>query len=86
MNNPESIKIIDRFYQAINFLIGQKTLKSKRSFAINHDIEYTSFSRCETEQESDRFQLVWITYLVTDYPISVEWIMTGRGSMLTRRE
>jgi hypothetical protein len=85
MNNPESIKIIDRFYEALNLLIAQGTLKSKRSFAIEHNIEYTSFSRCETEQESDRFQIIWITYLVTDYPISVEWIMTGRGGMLTKR-
>lgn len=85
MNNPESIKIIDRFYEALNMMISQGALKSKRRFAISHDIEYTSFSRCETEQVSDRFQLIWITYLITDYPISLDWIMTGRGGMLTRR-
>lgn len=84
MNNPESIKIIDRFYQAINMLIENGSLKSKRSFALAHGIEYTSFSRCENEQESDRFQLVWITYLVKEFPINVEWIMTGEGGMFTR--
>lgn len=85
MNNPESIKIIDRFYEAINLLIQQGALKSKRSFALSHDIEYTSFSRCETEQASDRFQLVWISYLVAEYPISLSWIMTGKGGMLTKK-
>lgn len=85
MNNPESIQIIDRFYQSVNMLIAQGALKSKRAFAVNHNIERTSFSRCETEQESDRFQLIWITYLVTEYPISLEWIMTGKGGMLTKR-
>ena len=85
MNNPESVQIIDRFYQAINMLISNGTLKSKRAFAIDNKIEYTSFSRCETEQESDRFQLVWISYIVTKYPISLEWIMTGKGGMITTK-
>lgn len=83
MNNPESIKIIDRFYQALNMLIDQKTLKSKRAFTMSHEIEYTSFTRCETEQTSNRFQLSWITNLTTDYPISIDWIMKNKGGMIT---
>lgn len=86
MNNPESIQIIDRFYKAINMLIDNGALKSKREFALTYKIEYTSFSRCEHEQESDRFQLSWISYLVTNYPVSLEWIMTGKGGMLTRHD
>ena len=50
MNNPESIQIIDRFYKALNMLIDNGTLKSKRAFALSHGIEYTSFSRCEKEK------------------------------------
>lgn len=84
MNSPESVEIINRFYQAINMLIDNGTLKSKRAFALANGIEYTSFSRCEREQESDRFQLAWIAYLVKDYPINVAWIMTGEGGMFTR--
>jgi hypothetical protein len=85
MNNPESVKIVDRFYEALNMMINQGALKSKREFALSHKIEYTSFSRCETEQTSDRFQLIWITYLVSDYPVSLDWIMMGKGGMLTKR-
>jgi len=65
-------------------LIENGTLKSKRAFAIANNIEYTSFSRCERERESDRFQLVWITYLIKEYPINVNWIMTGEGGVFTR--
>jgi hypothetical protein len=83
MNNPESVKIVDRFYESLNMLISQKTLKSKRAFAIGNGIEYTSFSRCENEQESDRFQLAWINYLTTNYPISNDWIINGKGGMIT---
>ena len=85
MNNPESKVIIARFYEAINTLIGLGTLKSKRAFALEHDIEYTSFSRCEHELESDRFQLDWIKYLYTNYPISIDWLFTGRGGMLRKQ-
>jgi hypothetical protein len=86
MNNPESVKIVSRFYEAINLLINQGNLKSKRAFAMNNDIEYTSFSRCEYEKESDRFQLVWIKYLVTQYPISLQWIMLDEGVMLAKKK
>ena len=49
MNNPESKLIIARYYEALNTLINLGALKSKRAFALDHKIEYTSFSRCEHE-------------------------------------
>jgi len=84
MNNPESQVIIARFYEAINTLINLGTLKSKRAFALEHNIEYTSFSRCEHELGSDRFQVDWIKYLYTEYPVSIDWLLTGRGGMLRK--
>lgn len=86
MNNPESVKIVGRFYEAINLLINQGKLKSKRAFALGHEIEYTSFSRCEKEKKSNRFQISWIPYLTTEYPISLEWIMTEKGRILTKKD
>ena len=86
MNNPESKLIIARYYEALNTLINLGVLKSKRAFALDHKIEYTSFSRCERELASNRFQLDWIKYLITDYPINLEWIILGIGGMLKKHD
>jgi len=84
MNNPESIAIIKRFYEAIDMLIAGKVIRGKQTFTKKYDINRRNFATVQRKPESDMFQLVWISYLVTDFGISAEWIMTGRGPMFDR--
>ncbi|MEI6755031.1 MAG: hypothetical protein WCK78_17935 [Paludibacter sp.] len=81
MNNPESIKIINRFYQAIDTIVSMKLIRGKKTFTDRYNIDRRRFILVSRTPESDSFQLVWITYLVKDFGVSAQWIMTGNGEM-----
>jgi hypothetical protein len=35
----------------------------------------------EQDKSRDILQLAWLKYLVTDYGVSADWLLTGRGDM-----
>jgi hypothetical protein len=84
MNNPESIAIINRFYEAIDMLIASKVIRGKQSFTTEYNINRWNFNTVMKNPQSDMFQLVWISHLVNDFGISAEWIMTGKGGMFAK--
>jgi len=81
MNNPESIQIIYRFYEAFDAIKEMGKIKSKQEFIDRYGITKSAFYDVRRVPESDRFQISWIAYLVNDYGVSGEWIFTGKGKM-----
>lgn len=84
MNNPESIKIIERFYEALDVCIQLKKIRGVQTFTRAHEINRWNFNTVRANPESDMFQLVWISYLCKDFDVSIEWIMTGNGQMFKK--
>lgn len=84
MNNPESIQIIKRFYQALDVVVASKRIRGKKTFTDMHNINRRNFIQVSKVPESDMFQLVWITYLVKDFGVSSQWIITGNGEMFVK--
>jgi hypothetical protein len=85
MNNPESIEIINRFYEALDFLKESKQLRGIQTFTNKYEINKRNFYAVRKNPCSDMFQLIWISHLINDYGISAEWLMTGKGGMLSRK-
>lgn len=81
MNNPESIKIINRFYEVITVLKQTKQIRGLKTFTDRYGINRWNFITVSQHPESDMFQLNWINYLVMDYKVSAHWMMTGEGEM-----
>lgn len=81
MNNPESIPVIRRFYEAIDTLIVKKEIRGVQTFTRQYHINRWNFSTVRKNPESDMFQLSWLSYIVNDYGVSAEWLLTGRGKM-----
>ncbi len=81
MNNPESIPVIHRFYEAIDTLIVKKEIRGVQTFTRQYHINRWNFSTVRKNPESDMFQLSWLSYIVNDYGVSAEWLLTGRGKM-----
>ena len=84
MNNPESIKIINRFYETIEVLKQTKQIRGIKTFTDAYGINRWNFITVSKNPESDMFQLIWITHLVKDFNVSAEWIMTGKGEMFAK--
>ena len=83
MQNEEGIKIVERFFKAIYDLKERKVIRGKQTFTRKYGINNRNFWQLEQDKSRDILQLVWIAHLVTDYGVSAEWILTGKGDMYT---
>jgi len=84
MQNERSQIIIGRFFLALNLLISNKTLRGKKTFCDVVGCNRRNFYALEHNYASDIFQASWLSVLVVNYHISADWLLTGRGDMLTQ--
>lgn len=40
----------------------------------------------EKDMSRDIFQPAWLTYLVKDFGVSSEWLLTGKGEIMKTKE
>ena len=81
MQNPESVKIVERFFEAIYELKARKIIRGKQTFTRKYGINNRNFWLLEQDKSRDIMQLVWISHLVHDFNISAEWLLLGKGKM-----
>lgn len=84
MQDSRSQKINERFFEAIDLLIDNGTLKGKKSFSTLYDLNWGNFYRLRKEPQRE-FQLSYLSRLVEDFGVSSEWLLTGRGNPLEAR-
>jgi len=84
MQTEESQKIVLRFFEALNILKENKRIRGKKTFTDRYGINRWNLNTLEKEPERDIFQVAWLNYLVRDYGISAEWLLTGRGKPLVK--
>jgi hypothetical protein len=81
MQIEESQKVVERFFEALVALKKMKILTGKTAFAGKYEINRRNFWLLEQNKSRDIFQTAWLTYLVKDYGVSAEWLLTGEGAM-----
>lgn len=86
MNNPESVKIVNRFYEALDMLIATNILRGIQTFTTAYEINKRNFYTARKEPDRDIFQMAWLSYLIRDFGVSAQWLMTGVGGMFGKRE
>ncbi|MDR0754578.1 MAG: hypothetical protein LBF04_04235 [Prevotellaceae bacterium] len=86
MQNLDSQKIINRFFQALYALKEKKIIRGKHTFVTKHEINPRNFYRLEKDMSRDMFQTAWLSYLVEDYGISPSWLLTGCGDMFIKKQ
>lgn len=83
MQTPHSQKIIERFFKALYYLKEQKIIRGKQTFTNKFNINRWNLNTLEKDKTRDIFQTAWLTYLVVEYNVSAEWLLTGRGPITT---
>lgn len=83
MQTLDSQKIIARFFQALYFLKAQHRIRGKQTFTRKFGINRWNMNTLEKDLARDIFQPAWLTYLVEEYNISADWLLTGRGDIIS---
>lgn len=84
MQTKDSQEIISRFFQALYRLKSEGVIRGKQTFTRAHEINRWNMNTLEKDMTRDIFQPAWLAYLVKDYGVSADWLLTGRGEILTR--
>lgn len=81
MNSFISTQINDRYFQALDTVINLGLIRGIQTFTNEHNIDRRNFLSAKKESSTRQIRLDWIYYLVNDFNVSAEWIITGKGSM-----
>ena len=84
MQTEDSQKIIRRFFQALQYLKEQRIIRGKQTFTREFNINRWNMNTVEKEPSRDMFQTAWLSYIVTEYGVSADWLLTGRGTILSQ--
>lgn len=82
MQSRDSQVIVGRFFEALKALKEMKVIRGKQTFTKKYGINRWNLNSLEKDHSRDIFQPAWLTYLVEDYGISAEWLLTGKGGIM----
>lgn len=82
MNNPDSQKIVLRFFEALDRLKSDRVIHGHATFSNRYGIDRRNLMRLHDDPSSDIFQPAWLEALVRDYKVSPLWLITGEGAFL----
>lgn len=84
MTREEQILIVGRFFEVISDLKSSRRIRGLKTFTDRYGIHRTQVRRLQEDPSRD-FKAAWLTYLVVDYGVSAQWLLTGEGSMYGKR-
>ena len=85
-NTPEGIKITERFFEALDMVIVQKKIRGLQTFTRNHGINRWNFITIRDNKETTWLKPEYLTYVIQDFGVSANWLLTGEGGMFDKTE
>ena len=88
---PQIGEIQKRFFHALDLLIESGKITSLQSFCIDYKLHRPKYSNLRTLSNEGKpgtgyklIDLDSLAYLVDDYGVSADWLLTGRGGMFRK--
>lgn len=73
--------IVGRFFEALAWLKESRQIRGVKTFTDRYGIHRRSLQRLQKTPGTNDFKAAWLTYLVVDFGISADWLLTGEGQM-----
>jgi hypothetical protein len=80
----EGIEVTNRFFEAIDMLKAQKTIRGLQTFTTKYELNRWNVNTVKWNPEKSILKPEWMVYLVRDYNISADWLLTGRGGIFSK--
>ena len=81
MTQEEQNRIVCRFFEALASLKENRRIRGVKTFTDRYGIHRRSLQRLQKNPGTNDFKAVWLTYLVVDFGVSAQWLLTGEGGM-----
>lgn len=85
MQSEDSQQIVNRFFEAIQYLKDSGKIRGKKTFTDRYGINRWNFYFVEDNPNSGMFKPAWLMYLVRDYGVSSRWLLTGEGEIFANK-
>lgn len=72
--------VTDRFFEAYDRLLADGLL-SRNRICRELGIDRRNFEKQRSDHSRRILRADWLTYLVLNYGVSADWLLTGRGNM-----
>lgn len=79
MQNKDSSEIVGRFFLAIETMKRDRVIGGLTPFCSQYGIDKRNLYKLREDMTRDIFQVAWLFYLVRDYGINADWLLSGTG-------
>lgn len=85
---PKAKEVQQRFFQAIDMLISSRRISGLKTFCSDYQLHRPKYSNIKNHLEDPAggtgykfIDIDALSYIVEDYEVSAEWLLTGKGGM-----
>ena len=82
---PETIAVMERFYQALDTLVATKTIQGIQTYCNEFEIDKRHLYAQKKDLNKGFFEVYWILPLIQNFGVSSDWLLFGKGELLKRK-
>lgn len=89
---PQAYDVQKRFFEALEILIESGKIRGLQTFCVEYGLHRPKYSNLRTYMKDNSkpgtgykfIDLDALSYIVQDYKVSADWLLTGKGGMFQK--